>query len=60
MVLSMQETIQIESDPNEAGRIIKEHYGAIRSSQDLKAVIHPRKLYELRDQGELEQVSGSM
>ncbi len=53
----MQETIQTKSARSEARRIIREKNGIIRTHQALKAGIHPRTLYELRDQGELEQVS---
>jgi len=53
----MPETIQTKSTRNEARRIIREKNGIIRTNQALKAGIHPRTLYELRDQGELEQVS---
>lgn len=53
----MPETIQTKSARNEARRIIREKNGIIRTNQALKAGIHPRTLYELRDQGELEQVS---
>lgn len=53
----MPETVQTKSARNEARRIIREKNGIIRTNQALKAGIHPRTLYELRDQGELEQVS---
>lgn len=53
----MSETTQQKSVHVEARRIIREHNGIIRTSQALKAGIHSRTLYALRDQGELEQVS---
>jgi predicted transcriptional regulator of viral defense system len=53
----MQETIQTKSALEEARRIIREKNGIIRTNQALKAGIHPRTLYELRDRGELEQLS---
>lgn len=37
--------------------IIKKHGGVIRTGEALKAGIHPRILYSLRDHGEIEQVS---
>lgn len=53
----MQEAIQTESAHKKAKRIIQAHKGIIRTTQALKAGIHPRTLYALRDRGELEQVS---
>ncbi len=37
--------------------IIREHGGIVRTSEALKAGVHPRTLYALRDNGALEQVS---
>lgn len=37
--------------------IIKEHGGVIRTAEALKAGIHPRTFYSLRDKGILEEVS---
>jgi predicted transcriptional regulator of viral defense system len=37
--------------------IFKEHGGTMRTGEALKAGIHPRVLYFLRDQGRIEQVS---
>ncbi|HCP14250.1 MAG TPA: transcriptional regulator [Peptococcaceae bacterium] len=37
--------------------IFKEHGGTLRTGEALKAGIHPRDLYSLRDQGRIEQVS---
>lgn len=37
--------------------IFEEHGGTLRTSDALKAGIHPRVLYSLRDQGRIEQVS---
>ncbi len=41
----------------DAKRIIRQRKGIIRTADALKAGIHPRTLYNLRDQGELEQFS---
>jgi predicted transcriptional regulator of viral defense system len=49
--------MQTESAYNEARRIIQQHNGIIRTHQALRAGIHPRTLYELRDQREIEQIS---
>lgn len=40
-----------------AKRRIKKIGGAVRTAEALRAGIHPRTLYELRDAGDLEQVS---
>jgi predicted transcriptional regulator of viral defense system len=40
-----------------ARKLIKQNNGIIRTSEALKAGIHRRTLYELRDTGELEQIS---
>ncbi len=40
-----------------AKHIIRQKKGIIRTAEALKAGIHPRTLYALRDQGELEQFS---
>ncbi len=40
-----------------AKHIIRQHKGIIRTAEALKAGIHPRTLYSLRDQGVLEQFS---
>ena len=37
--------------------IIKKHGGTIRTGEALKAGIHPRELYSLRDHGKIDQVS---
>ncbi len=41
----------------QARRIFKEHNGTLRTVEALHAGIHPRILYALRDQGEIEQVA---
>lgn len=43
--------------PERAMDIIREHGGIMRTSEALKAGVHPRTLYALRDNGALEQVS---
>lgn len=53
----MSKTNQQGALYEEARRIIREHNGIIRTSQALKAGIHSRTLYALRDWGELEQIS---
>lgn len=45
------------STKNKAINIIKNHDGIIRTSQALGAGIHPRTLYQLRDNGLLKQIS---
>lgn len=42
---------------DKATQILKEHGGTLRTGEALKAGIHPRVLYSLRDQGRIEQVS---
>ncbi len=42
---------------NEAKTIIREHGGTIRTRDALKAGIHCRTLYAMRDRGELEQLA---
>lgn len=42
---------------NQAHRIFKEHRGTLRTGEALKAGIHPRTLYALRDRGEIEQLA---
>ncbi len=38
-------------------RVVQQHGGIIRTAQALGAGIHPRTLYQMRDNGELEQLS---
>jgi predicted transcriptional regulator of viral defense system len=42
---------------DKARRLIEEKGGIVRTAEALRTGIHPRTLYELRDTGELEQVS---
>src|SRR4051812_21355000 len=37
--------------------VIKNHGGIIRTSEALKAKIHPRTIYQLRDTGVIEEIS---
>lgn len=53
----MKKTMPLELARNKALRIIRRGNGIIYTNQALSAGIHPRTLYELRDQGEIEQVS---
>jgi predicted transcriptional regulator of viral defense system len=46
-----------ESAPNKAKLIIRKHGGIIRTAEAIQAGIHPRTLYQLRDNGDLEQLS---
>jgi len=43
--------------PDEIVRLLREHGGVLRTAQALKAGVHPRTLYALRDAGMLEQLS---
>lgn len=45
------------SAKEEAKRLIRERNGIIRTAEALQAGIHPRTLYELRDAGDLAQIS---
>ena len=40
-----------------AHRIFKERHGTLRTFEALRAGIHPRTLYALRDRGEIEQIA---
>lgn len=40
-----------------AKQIARQHGGLIRTAEALRAGIHPRSLYQMRDNGELEQLS---
>ena len=42
---------------NRAQQIIRDNGGFIRTAEAIKAGIHPRTIYQLRDKGELEQLS---
>jgi len=49
--------IRMPSAIKQAHRIFKEHHGTLRTVEALRAGIHPRTLYALRDQGMIEQVA---
>jgi len=53
----MNKTSRSQTATDKALRIIKKHSGVIRTSEALKAGIHPRVLYSLRDNRKIEQVS---
>jgi len=53
----MSEISKTNQSFEKAKQIIQEHGGVIRTVEALKAGIHPRNFYALRDQGILEQVS---
>jgi predicted transcriptional regulator of viral defense system len=42
---------------HQARRVFKAHQGTLRTMEALRAGIHPRTLYALRDGGEIEQIS---
>jgi len=42
---------------NRATRLIRKHGGVIRTGKAIQAGIHPRTLYQMRDNGLLEQLS---
>ncbi|MGC1481324.1 MAG: type IV toxin-antitoxin system AbiEi family antitoxin domain-containing protein [Chthoniobacterales bacterium] len=41
----------------QAHRIFRDHKGTLRTVEALRAGIHPRTLYSLRDRGEIEQIA---
>ncbi|MEN6520489.1 MAG: type IV toxin-antitoxin system AbiEi family antitoxin domain-containing protein, partial [Armatimonadota bacterium] len=45
------------SAKEDAKRLVREKSGIIRTAEAIQAGIHPRTLYELRDAGELAQIS---
>lgn len=53
----MKKTAKDMTAFDKAKRRIKKIGGAVRTSEAVRAGIHPRTLYELRDAGDLEQVS---
>lgn len=53
----MFQEIRFPPSLDRAGRLIRERGGTIRTAEALKAGIHPRTLYRLRDEGVLELVS---
>lgn len=46
-----------KSATNRTRQIIRDHGGTIRTAEAIHAGIHPRTIYQLRDSGELEQLS---
>lgn len=53
----MKKTAKDTAAFDKAKRRIKKIGGAVRTAEAVRAGIHPRTLYELRDTGDLEQVS---
>ncbi len=53
----MEKRSEQQTAHNKAMLIFKEHSGTLRTGEALKAGIHPRVLYSLRDQGRIVQVS---
>jgi len=53
----MEKRSEQQTAQKKAMLIFKEHSGTLRTGEALKAGIHPRVLYSLRDQGRIEQVS---
>lgn len=53
----MEERSEQQTAQKKAMLIFKEHSGTLRTGEALRAGIHPRVLYSLRDQGRIEQVS---
>ncbi|WP_245569188.1 type IV toxin-antitoxin system AbiEi family antitoxin domain-containing protein [Desulfotignum balticum] len=56
-LLSMNEKKNKPSACEKARQIIREGGGMIKTSEAIQAGIHPRTLYQLRDMGDLEQLS---
>ena len=52
-----QKTLASDSRYIKAVKIFKRHGGILRTSQAIKAGIHPATLYAMRDSGELEAIS---
>ncbi len=55
--MSSQETYAPDSRFTRAAKIFQKHGGILRTSQALKAGIHPTTLYAMRDSGEIEVIS---
>ncbi|MFZ5759834.1 MAG: type IV toxin-antitoxin system AbiEi family antitoxin domain-containing protein [Thermodesulfobacteriota bacterium] len=53
----MEKRSEQQTAHDKAMLILKEHGGTLRTGEALKAGIHPRVLYSLRDQEKIEQVS---
>ena len=47
----------MQAPTNQAHRIFKERNGTMRTFEALRAGIHPRSLYGMRDRGEIEQIA---
>ena len=47
----------MQSSTQHAHLIFKERNGTLRTCEALRAGIHPRSLYEMRDRGEIEQIA---
>lgn len=47
----------MQASTKQAYRIFKERHGTLRTVEALRAGIHPRTLYALRDRGEIQQVA---
>ena len=47
----------MQAPTNQAHRILKERNGTMRTFEALRAGIHPRSLYGMRDRGEIEQIA---
>ena len=47
----------MQTPMKQAHRIFKERHGTLRTFEALRAGIHPRTLYALRDRGEIEQIA---
>lgn len=55
--MNSQETYAPDSRFARAAKIFQKHGGILRTSQALKAGIHPATLYAMRDSGEIEVIS---
>lgn len=53
----MQKKINRPNARDKARKVIRQSGGVIKTSDALQAGIHPRTLYQLRDTGDLEQIS---
>ena len=47
----------MQTPAKRAHRVFKERHGTLRTFEALRAGIHPRTLYALRDRGEIEQIA---
>ena len=55
--MASQNTGAPDSRFTRAVKIFEQHGGILRTSQALKAGIHPRTLYAMRDSGQIEVIS---